>query len=179
MDLISLRDPSIKKVRLYLGKNKGYQIYGSNCIGELGTLLFCSDQRKCSIPLTYQYVSVTTKSHVSIKSLCIKREYCHAFCFFYTNTKQDIPTGSAVSFDQKGISNRVSQKDPVTFMIEVKGVYQCNGNSGLIWTQNGVPILGSNDTFMTSFNEGDLIQVINPGPELSITNASFNLFRIY
>ena len=83
-DFQSLRDCSVKKVKLNVGSNKGYYIYGSDCLGEFGKHLFTSYHKKCSIPYQkYKYISITSKHHVSVYSLSIKRSYSNACLRFF------------------------------------------------------------------------------------------------
>ena len=194
-----IRDCSVKGLCCTVGFiKKGFCVYGSNCLGEIGHHLYTydkeeNDENECKqtfdVPCygKYKYISITAVDDcdalVSILCFFIKREFEHAFGYFYTVASDlsggsiDISGGAPVPFEMGSLIEGFVQVDPFTIRCEVRGVYSelmnistvqpnsfsinVNGSpvSGLWYGSNGNDQVVGNGMFV--LNVGDLLQVIN------------------
>lgn len=186
----------IKKVDIKIGAIKckeGFALYGSNCLGKLGEMIYKSHDRKSEQVITipeygrFKFVSVTATgcddlSNVLVERLCIykyKKPYEHAFAYVYSDAPQKVLLGAPISFEFQGPIKHFNQIDAYTLQCQVSGVYMemmhvdsIGPNSCAIY-KNGV--IQSGSWFGANSGAQDMgqsILVLTKGDTLQVINQS-------
>ena len=145
-DLCSLlNNYLIKKVKLTINqiqRKSGFELYGSNCLGKLGELLYKSREHDETQSVTvpdfgeWKYIAVTAYgcddlAQVLVERLCIyaqPKPFDHAYAFVYSYETIDIPLGGTVPFTNVGPQSGFSLLTSDTIQCNVKGVYLASTN---------------------------------------------------